>query len=259
MHLRTLACACWVIIILTVCFAAADDWGPPTLEHWSPGRKHRLRIQWDVRSRKAPTLIFDARTATGLKEIWRTTSPQDAAPVRVFISRDGKSVVLLDQWGRAGRGISLVIIDARGAVLSKYTPQQVLPEQDLRQSFRSISSFHWTRGAILFFRAAKPQFAFISARRTVRVFDLATGEIVPLANSERRAVLDEAVPESRALLTAKDPSGRQRPTDPGASGAAGEGPTAIVPATQAAGHWTDATRGGAVRITPCTRLTAETG
>jgi len=206
--MKTLIWPAGAFVLVCASFAFADSWGPPTLEHWSADRSHRLRVEWEIASRKPPVLIFERRVGPGLKELWRTLSPQEAAPVEVFISPGGTSVVLLDQWHHRGRGISLVFIGPGGEVLSKYTPEQVMPRADIESWRISVSSTHWTMGGILFFRAEKPQFAFISGRRTVRLFGLRDGKLETLTDAERRAVLREAMPGARMLIADVDPEMR---------------------------------------------------
>ncbi|MBM3471950.1 MAG: HEAT repeat domain-containing protein [Armatimonadetes bacterium] len=183
-----LGCPCW--------FARADSWGPPTPEHRSANGQAVLRVEGGFAAR----LTLGAETLAGPEERWSIASPLGEAPVAAYIADDARHVVLRDRWGQVGEGTVLAFVGPDGRALRTYELDEFLTQSEVLEASRTISSCWWSDGGLFFFRAQNTQFAFVTQRGTIRAFDLATGNRLPLSDSDKEAIRQEAIARARDLM-----------------------------------------------------------
>jgi len=171
----------------------ADSWGTPREYHWSSNGKFVLRVDW-----KQGMLVFKERSVNGFQLRWKVPYPKDdktiiPAPVEAYITDNGQHVILRDQWHMVGYGKVLTFLGPDGKVVASYTLEQILTQDEILSVRHTVSSIWWSSDALFFFLNGQTQFAFITRRGTIRIFDVATGQLLPLSPALKSAVYREAI------------------------------------------------------------------
>lgn len=177
----------------------ADQVGPYTPEHWSANKRYCLQVAWDY-SPSRPILILSRKTASGLESIWKLKSPQKEPPTHAHITDDGQYVVLEDEWGNSGQGIVLAFIQPAGRVLTTYQLADVLTGDERSELIHTVSNTWWTIGMTLFLRPPQRQFAFITAKGAIHLFDLTTGKPIAVNPTLAQEIRNERIPIARKAL-----------------------------------------------------------
>jgi len=117
---------------------------------------------------------------------------------------------LRDRWGQVGYGKVLTFFGPDGRVLASYTLEQLLPFDEILEVPITASSRWWGSNALFFFRQGQKQFAFVTERGTIGVFELATGRRLPLSSALKMAVRQEALQITRKEVRHPNPFCRAR-------------------------------------------------
>jgi hypothetical protein len=117
---------------------------------------------------------------------------------------------LRDRWGQVGYGKVLTFFGPDGRVLASYTLEQLLPFDEILEVPITASSRWWGSNALFFFRQGQKQFAFVTERGTIGVFELATGRRLPLSSALKMAVRQEALQITRKEVRHPNPFCRTR-------------------------------------------------
>jgi hypothetical protein len=109
-----------------------------------------------------------------------------------------------------GYGKVLTFFGPDGRVLESYTLEQLLPFDEILEVPITASSRWWGSNALFFFRQGQKQFAFVTERGTIGVFELATGRRLPLSSALKMAVRQEALQITRKEVRHPNPFCRAR-------------------------------------------------
>jgi hypothetical protein len=109
-----------------------------------------------------------------------------------------------------GYGKVLTFFGPDGRVLASYTLEQLLPFDEIWEVPITASSRWWGSNALFFFRQGQKQFAFVTERGTIGVFELATGRRLPLSSALKMAVRQEALQITRKEVRHPNPFCRTR-------------------------------------------------
>lgn len=127
----------------------ADSWNlPKTTTFWSPAHKARLIVvpgDWTASPRRSAEGHLQVRYAGGAwHDIWNRALVNDAAPVDVMVTDDGRSVVTLDDWFSTGTGSHAVVLyGPDGTVVRSFALDDFLPRQYIQALPHSVSSILW--------------------------------------------------------------------------------------------------------------------
>lgn len=179
----------------------ADSWGPPQ-EKWT-SKNGKFAVRRNEEYWKDLYLTLVDLTGSKPRDVWKITSPQERAPVRVEISSDGKYVVLIDQHHGLGYGKTLAFIGPSGRTLKTYTLNDIIPGSESLNAMTSVSSIWWG-GDPAYIRGGKNQFVIFSAAGTLRAFELSTGNRIRLNESQDSEIRDEAAKPYRSKLNGSD-------------------------------------------------------
>ena len=81
------------------------------------------------------------------RRIWQRTLVHDTAPVHAFVRNDGRFVVTLDEYRRAGARHALVIYGANGELLRHFLLQDLLYKSDWKHARAGKHDVSWLKGA----------------------------------------------------------------------------------------------------------------
>ncbi len=153
-------------------------------------------------------LTLKRRSANGWTLLWKAESPQAREPYQVHFAKDGRHIVLQDEWGSLGFGVVLAFLGPDGRTLKQYKLEEFLPKDDILMASMSVSSIWWASQGIVGMRANDREFAIITARKTYRCFDLNTGAMKPMTVALKSEMQQEYTNANRAKLGSKDPDER---------------------------------------------------
>ena len=185
--------------------AWADEWGRPPSQY--PSGNGRFILKVDA---ARGTLALQEKGQAGTSVRWSSRYPDTGAkygrpaPVAAYITDDGKHVVLRDIWGKVGYGKVLIFLGPNGGVLSSYTLEQLLTNHEIMKYGLSESSRWWSKRTLFFLRPGQVQFAFVTQHGTIRLFDLATGSMLPLTPGRGRGVHSDALTLCRKGLVSRN-------------------------------------------------------
>lgn len=195
-------------LTLFVPLAGADSWSAPPMKWTSPHANFALR-RGDNYFKDLKLTLVDLRGSKP-REVWTIKSPQTAAPIAVYFSKDGRSIVLEDEHHGLGYGVTLAFLGPKGQVNRTYRLGDLLPPAEESRAMRSISSIWWKGAGPSYIREHEGQFVMFSMKGTLRVFELSTGKALPLSSSELNRIRSEAAGPWRAKISAKDLETRRK-------------------------------------------------
>ena len=167
---------------------------PDVTYHYSRNRRYQVRID-TVKPEFKYRITLRKRRANRWKRIWSRRSPwKQAPPNRVYVSDDGRHVVLRDQYGGVGRGTVLFLLASRGRIIKGLSLRDFLSDKEWYRALErvSVSSTWWDRTGIAFLRPNNHHFVIVTDIPRIIVLDLTTGAIVTVTQELRQAVLAEA-------------------------------------------------------------------
>jgi len=126
-----------LIVFLSCSFAYADKWGEPQTKKFNSDNS---KFYFLMRPNDKSTLF----NATDNSPIWSRKLPN--IPITILISDDGKYVVTLDTWGHIGYGDMVVIYNADGEIIERYSLEDFLSKDQIYNLPHSVSSIHWGKG-----------------------------------------------------------------------------------------------------------------
>lgn len=234
LHIASLVAV--VGLLISCLLAFGDIWGPPQNEHWSANNEWVLKVRHDSK-----TLSLCEKTQDGLKEHWRREYVDpNFAPLRAYVTDDGKYVVLLDLHGCVGSGQVVVILGRKGAILGSYRLGDFLPKDEIQQAERTVMSLWWNKHAWFSLIKDQTQFALVTQIGTVRAFDLPTGTLLDLSDGQRAEIVELVSQEAEAWVGSENAGERIR----GITLLGGMGLNESIPAAKRLFH--DKTRTGSV-------------
>lgn len=197
-----------IVTSLNSCpIALGDSWGPPRKEHWSTNEKWVLKVGW----RDSKTLSLCEKTDEGLKEHWRRGYVDRVWPPHMaYVTDNGKYVVLRDVYHNLGHGKVIVILGNKGTILGSYELRDFLPQDEIGQAKRTVSSLWWNEYAWFSFIEDDSQFALVTQVGTVRSFDLSTGKLLDLSDDQRAKIVDLVRQDAEAWLESEKAGNRIR-------------------------------------------------
>ena len=167
-HCRSLVSAL-ALLMLTTSVAQADSWGPPTTTVTeSANGQFRVTVvprpldgalayfedkvdgvgaagQRKGDAQVSPIALVEQRKGkNGWIRVWQMPLVNDVAPTAVLLANDGSRLVTFDNWHSAGFGDDVVVIyDAQGDLVRKFSLDQILPAAYVAHLPRSVSSLWW--------------------------------------------------------------------------------------------------------------------
>jgi len=179
--------------------------GTYTREGRSPNGRFVLVYESRLRSDNAKLSLHE-RGARGLTLRW-SIRYEHFRPHGVYIADSGRYVVIRETTSISGIDKVLVFLGPDGELTSSYDLKEILTEHEMATYTGEAHGYSWARNGLFFFRQRETQFAFVTQRGTVRVFDLASGQMLALTSELDRKVRREAV-----LLARKGLASRRRQT-----------------------------------------------
>lgn len=165
------------------------------LDYFSDATRHKDRPGQAPGADHASAKI-ETRAADGAwRTLWEGPLVNDVSPVAALVADDGARLVTFDNWHSAGFGDDVVVIyDAAGKLVRKYSLEQLLPAGYVAVVPRSVSS-RWWRGdksaivdggrTLLIDVVAPGADMDVTNRATVPLLvDLAEGELLPVQRPE---------------------------------------------------------------------------
>lgn len=123
------------------------------------------------------TLLERSDTRAGIRR-WARPLENDVAPVRGFVSDDGRFVVTLDELKRGGAAHALVAYDEAGKLKRDFSLRDLLKRGDWRNVKARRGAIEWLRGARFAFVDSPPRFVIdLRWGRKIEI-DLEAGELV---------------------------------------------------------------------------------
>jgi len=120
-----------ILIILFVLFAGirvvcADTWLPPKERDYYSGNSKFVAHVTPAKEKAKPLLeVFEIGDAQRLPR-WQCELGNEVAPVQVYVSDDGKWVVTLDEWYKAGYGHHVLAFYSKKGKIKNYSLEELL-------------------------------------------------------------------------------------------------------------------------------------
>lgn len=77
-------------------------------------------------------------------DVWRKPCVNEASPVTVLVTDDGRRVITFDNWHSLGYGCDVIVIyDEKGSPLKRYRLNDIFPENLIEKMNSSASSLFW--------------------------------------------------------------------------------------------------------------------
>lgn len=146
-----------ILIILFVLFAGirvvcADTWLPPKERDYYSGNSKFVAHVTPAKEKAKPLLeVFEIGDAQRLPR-WQCELGNEVAPVQVYVSDDGKWVVTLDEWYKAGYGHHVLAFYSKKGKIKNYSLEEILDlpepvtkseiEQAIEQMQRLLKDIH---------------------------------------------------------------------------------------------------------------------
>lgn len=133
---------------------------------------------------------------------------EDFPPLEAYITDDGAYVVLRDTWGEVGEGKVLSFLGPKGEEIKSYELSDILNQEEILDARLTVSSTWWSENGWFGFTPDGKRFAFITQRRTVESFDLATGRMLDVSPEEKAALFEQAKRDLAHLASSSDADDR---------------------------------------------------
>jgi hypothetical protein len=137
---------------------------------------------------------------------WSRFLINKVAPVKAFVSNDGKSVVTLNEWYRADE-CPVVIYDEKGGLVKQHTIETLgIHDPELKLTM-SMSGQWWDENSVEFFGPQQATFLIRLKTKQVLITQLTTGEVIPFKtlSEDRRKSYDRTIREIAArYVTSSD-------------------------------------------------------
>jgi HEAT repeat protein len=202
----------WLPVLILIMTLSApptfgDTWGAPTKKHWSANKKWVLKVSYP----DDKTLALCEVTEDGFQEHWRRGYVDRVWPPHVaYVTDDGQFVVLRDVYHNLGYEKDIVILGERGKTLGSYELNDFLPQDEIDQAERSVSSLWWNTYAWFSFINDDRQFALVTQVGTVRCFDLPSGQLLDLTADQRAEIVDRVRREAETWVESEVSGERSR-------------------------------------------------
>jgi len=196
--------------------AHADSWAAPQVtEVFSASRDHFVRIipgkslgdtfgfAGSAKGPYAAAEFYARQPDRSYRLMHSATLVNPVAPVRVFVSNDGR-LATLDNWHNAGFGKVVAIYDSAGRLVKAYELAELFPPAVVEAFPRSVSSIHW-RGEAAYVRDDQRTLYVHAANEGGFLFGLETGRFTYCENHAgkqrcRDSNADNAWHSGRAII-----------------------------------------------------------